>query len=180
MGMSNIRLVPGYEDYKVSDQGEIWSRLRSRYGMNDEWKKLQPPEWKTTSPATTYYLVSLRKNNKRKVMRLHQVIMLAFVGPRPKGQEVRHLNGNGLDNRLENLKYGTKKENSADMIAHGRSTQGERWPGAKVTEEQVRYFRKRYKPHCKINGATAMARQFGVPKSTVMNVVCGASWKHIL
>ena len=37
--------------------------------------------------------------------------MEAFVGPRPEGNEVLHLNGNPSDNRLENLKYGTRREN---------------------------------------------------------------------
>lgn len=39
------------------------------------------------------------------------------------GTDVRHLNGDRDDNRLENLTYGTRSENEYDKIAHGRHPQ---------------------------------------------------------
>lgn len=50
---------------------------------------------------------------------IHRMVMEAFVGPRPDGMEVRHLNGDPSDNRLDNLVYGTHAENMQDAIAHG-------------------------------------------------------------
>jgi len=37
--------------------------------------------------------------------------MLAFVGPRPDGAHINHINSNPADNRLENLEYCTPREN---------------------------------------------------------------------
>ena len=51
--------------------------------------------------------------------RIHLLVMLAFVGPRPEGLETRHFDGNHLNNSLENLRYGTSSENSMDEVRHG-------------------------------------------------------------
>lgn len=37
--------------------------------------------------------------------------MLAFVGPKPSGTEILHLDHDPANNRLVNLKYGTRTEN---------------------------------------------------------------------
>lgn len=50
---------------------------------------------------------------------IHVLMVEAFIGPRPIGQEVRHLNGKPSDNRIENLTYGSKSENAYDSIKHG-------------------------------------------------------------
>lgn len=53
------------------------------------------------------------------VVLVHQLVLAEFVGPRPTGLVVRHLNGNSRDNRLSNLVYGTAAQNAQDAIAHG-------------------------------------------------------------
>ena len=61
--------------------------------------------------------VTLLKKDKY----VHQLILKAFIGEPPKGQEVRHLNGIPTDNRLENLEYGTRSENIHDIYLQGKS-----------------------------------------------------------
>jgi len=41
------------------------------------------------------------------------------VGPCPEGHVTRHLNGDPTDNRLENLRWGTRSENQRDSVKHG-------------------------------------------------------------
>jgi hypothetical protein len=51
---------------------------------------------------------------------VHQLVLEAFVGPRPEwATDVRHLNGVADDNRLANLAYGTQAENARDAVRHG-------------------------------------------------------------
>jgi hypothetical protein len=54
---------------------------------------------------------------------VHTLVALAFLGHRPPGAEVRHLNGNAHDNRVENLCYGTSSENSRDTVQNGNHFQ---------------------------------------------------------
>jgi hypothetical protein len=63
---------------------------------------------------------------------VHRLVLLAFVGPCPAGHEVLHLNHQPADNRLENLRYGTRSENIAMDWAVGTrrmhpNTIGARW-----------------------------------------------------
>ncbi|QWY84286.1 HNH endonuclease [Gordonia phage Jalammah] len=62
---------------------------------------------------------SLRKNGDSRVSLIHRLVMGAFVGPCPEGMEVCHRNGIGTDNRLSNLRYGTRSENAIDQVCHG-------------------------------------------------------------
>lgn len=54
-----------------------------------------------------------------KTVKVHKLVAEAFLGPCPEGMEVLHNNGNHLDNRAANMRYGTHLENMHDAIAHG-------------------------------------------------------------
>ncbi|QBI97752.1 HNH endonuclease [Mycobacterium phage Zeuska] len=99
------RPVVGHEGkYLVSDEGQILSLITG--------KTLRPG----TMVSGHRYVTIARPSRTALV---HTLVMEAFVGPRPEGYEIRHLNGNPDDNRLENLQYGTRSENAEDSKAHG-------------------------------------------------------------
>jgi HNH endonuclease/NUMOD4 motif len=103
--------VPGYEGfYDVSDLGRVRSlpRTTTRGGV------LNP-----STVTAGYFRVSLSRLGVITEMLVHQVVCLAFVGPRPDGLEVRHLDGNCQNNALGNLEYGTRSENAFDRVRHG-------------------------------------------------------------
>jgi len=101
---------------------------------------------------------------------------LAFVGPRPEGQQARHLNGIRNDNRLANLCWGTVEENRADTVLHGTSIRGIRNPKAKLNVQQVLAIRAmRAAGH----EQKAIAALFGVTQTTVSGIVRGRFWKHV-
>lgn len=107
------RYVPGYnKDYAVSDQGRVISyKLRKPRMMALHVNRLRG----------NYLSVVLcnRETGEHNRMRVHSMVMLAFVGPRPEGMEIRHLDGNPQNNRISNLAYGTKSENMKDAVKHG-------------------------------------------------------------
>lgn len=116
------REIPDLDGYEASSLG----RLRGRTG------KLL-----SQSPAGSGYLrvqVVLRSGDTRQLL-AHRAVLLAFVGPCPEGQQGAHLNGNRLDNRLENLKWCTAAENTAHKQAHGTATAaGEDNPNARLCD----------------------------------------------
>ncbi len=68
-----------------------------------------------------YPVVNLYNGRKYQMFTVHRLVLLAFVGTRPNGMAVRHLNGIKTDNRLSNLVYGTYSENNHDIVRHGRN-----------------------------------------------------------
>ena len=76
------------------------------------------------TPTKTGYVqigVPVFPGAKKRIRRyLHDLVLTAFVGPRPAGAVARHLNDNRTDNRIENLAWGTRSENQHDAFRNGR------------------------------------------------------------
>jgi hypothetical protein len=101
--------VPGFEGlYEVSTHGQIKSYV----------KKI-PKILSCGSSDGDYVLVRFFKDGKRYPKKVHQVVMETFVGPRPDDMEVRHRDGNCVNNNLTNLSYGTSSQNNYDRVLHG-------------------------------------------------------------
>ena len=69
-----------------------------------------------------YKVIGLRTNqSKTKFYRIHVLKASAFIfGPNPLGANVvRHLNDVKIDNRLENLAFGTLSDNMKDCVRNG-------------------------------------------------------------
>lgn len=119
--MSEIewRAIPGYEGhYEVSIDGQVRSLERvDRLGRPIRARLLRPVIHKHGYP-----MYGLKRDTHRLEVTAHKVVMLAFVGPRPDGLIVRHLDGNPANNHLSNLAYGTHGENRLDSVRHGTHT----------------------------------------------------------
>lgn len=112
--------IPGYEGrYQVSDQGRVRSLDQvvngfhpSRLGPCKHHRKgriLKPGRFTSSGH------VSVVLGHGAHGSPVHQLVMLAFVGPCPEGMEICHNNGDASDNRLENLRYDTRSENMRDI-----------------------------------------------------------------
>lgn len=62
----------------------------------------------------------------RKRFLVHHLVAAAFIGPKPDGQEVRHINDVRNDNRSDNLTYGTRSDNMYDSIRNGSHNRASR------------------------------------------------------
>lgn len=104
-GKEKWLIWPDDPDYSVSNTGRIISR-----------KKREPYELKgSISPKLRYRTVMIA--GKR--IYFHYMVATLFIGPRPLGLEVCHRDGNSLNDRVENLYWGTRSDNVQDSIRHG-------------------------------------------------------------
>lgn len=84
------RKIEGY-NYTVDDMGNVYNALGKKL-------RLRPN-------TSGYPQVILCKNGKMMPRCVHNLVMEAFVGPKPKGYDTDHINFDRADNRLENLRY---------------------------------------------------------------------------
>lgn len=106
--------IPGYEGrYDVSDQGRVRSWVAYNGTPVPRIRKPAPNGWGYLSlPLSDAHLV-------RTTERVHALVMLTFIGPRPDGMERLHRDGDQTNNALVNLVYGTSGQNRLDTVRHG-------------------------------------------------------------
>ena len=73
--------------------------------------------------------VGIPHDNQQTKMSVGECVLSSFVGPRPRGMVVRHLDGNPRNNHLDNLAWGTQSANMRDAVRHGTH------PGLKKNRE---------------------------------------------
>ena len=149
MKMSEVwKPVPGYETlYEVSDLGRVKSLARTVYykskGRREVPERVLNPM--VSKKRGNYPYVELWRDNRRKSRYVHALVLEAFVGPRPTpGHQVCHGDGNPGNNVLTNLRYGTRLDNAADTVKHGRTNRGEKAWNSKLDPEKVRALREEY------------------------------------
>lgn len=111
-----------YPSYMINREGQVKSNLSN--------KILKPSRLKTG-----YICVGLRKHGKSYTVRLHRLLAKAFI-PNPNNKpHIDHINGVRDDNRLENLRWCTNKENQNFELA--RINNSNALKGKKQSKESV-------------------------------------------
>jgi hypothetical protein len=154
------RSIKGFTGrYEVSSEGRVRSLtqvvicegpVKGRYTSVRHGKLLRPGRM-----ASGHLSVALGKGNSQCV---HRLVLNAFVGPAPDGYECLHINGNPADNRLVNLRWGTRSENNVDAVIHQHM--------GKLTETQIKDIRARLASK-EWGIGRKLAREYGVHESTI-------------
>lgn len=95
-----------------------------------------------------------------------------------QGKVVRHTCDNARCIEVTHLILGTKADNNRDMAVRGRASQGDGHAHAKLSREVVKEMRRRYTPGCRVDGLSALAREFGVTVGTAHPAIHGKTWRE--
>lgn len=169
--MEEWKTIPDYEDFEASTLGRIRRRLPG--GSNSSHVgRLRTPQ----AHETGYLYIAIREDGKTKNLYIHKLILLAFCGPPSDGQECAHFDGNKHNNRLENLRWATRTENSRDKIRHGTSRRGLLNPMRKLSPSKVKRIRALLGKNKTYREISA---KFSVSQSTIWKISSGKCWGHV-
>jgi HNH endonuclease len=181
------KLAPGLV-YEVSSHGRVRRFFPNRYEQGPAYKiKLTK-----LAKGDEYLRVKLVAVGGSKRFAVAHLVAHAFIGPRPKGLQVNHIDGDKLNNCVSNLEYVTRGENVRHAVrvmgafcgprngwhtkpeAHD-SHRGERCNTAKLTEDDVRTIRS-------LRGTmpiAQIARRYGVWRNAIYAILNRKSWSHV-
>jgi hypothetical protein len=174
--------VLGFEDrYEVSNVGNIRSKANNEcYRKNGRLyrRRVQQRMLKPKKTWDGYYEVTLQKNSTRLYKRLHIIVWESFNKKyRPKHLVTNHIDGNKLNNNLNNLEVVTIHQNIIHSIQTGLKKVARGEQRSNLTETQVKNIRERVK-----NGETqlSLARELNVGTNCIWCIVNNSTWRHIL
>ncbi len=168
-----FRTLDDWPGYAVSRCGKVVCCLKRIWDSG-------PGEWRLLKPVRMnggyLHVDCCGGSQKKKRMAVHRLVLMSWTGPCPAGHQCRHINGDRHDNRLENLAWGTVRENYADQRRHGTASIGSRQSSAKLTEADIPAIRRMLEA-----GKTkaSIGRQYGVSGRTITYIANGEHWAHV-
>lgn len=151
--------IIGYDvKYACDFEGNIFSK------SNNRWKILKQ------NITNQYYRLSLRKNGKDVNRTVHKIICQTYYGDKPqKNSIVRHLDGNSLNNRANNLDWGTYGQNWDDRKKDCRGIHEEHH-NAKITMDIARKMRMSGKTY------QELCHEYNLTSKTVQRILNNETW----
>ena len=180
--MEEWKIINEFQKYEVSNLGNV-RNLKTKHIL-------------ATNLKNGYLLASLQdSSSKTKRRSVHRLVALAFLENEHNKETVNHINGNKLDNKLENLEWATQKENVQHSIKTGLSkvrlcpiTQTDLkgniirlFSSIKEIEDEFKYDRSLIIRVCKGKGKTAYGFKWfytNDPKPIIITDVEGKSYMN--
>jgi len=179
------RDVVGYEgNYIISESGVVVRAKATRGAVLG--KRLKP-----CTDKGGYVRVKLFLNGVHKYHSLHCLVAAAFIGERPQGLDINHIDGNKANAHFSNLEYVTRRENIRHASAMGLMATGDRsgarthpesyrkdgaYCNARLSEDDVRRIHTLHKQGV---AQKELALMFGVVPHHISNILSRKKWKHI-
>ena len=158
--------VVGYEDlFSVSNKGRLFS-LRTNKILKQ-------------NIVGEGYNACVTKLNGRKgsnlVLKIHREVAKAFIPNPDELPFVNHIDGDKLNNSVDNLEWITPQGNVVHAIETGLLSLDHlkliSKENRKLTEEDVKYIRNNFKYGDRNFGARSLSRMFNIQHSTIMKII---------
>ena len=159
--------VSGYEGYyQVSNLGRV-RNIKKRRGT----RVGSILDARTNHGG--YVIVGLRgESGEYKDHRVHVLVAQAFIGPKPVGLDVNHIDGNKENNKVSNLEYVTRSENLRHALLNGLTPRRIRANPNKVKATRIL-----------LADGTMTQKEIGealdLGQTTISNIGSGKTWGYV-
>ena len=110
-----IAEIPSAPGYYATDEGDIISK-------GEAWPKGRRFMRQQSDGRAGYAKVAIAHSDGTIRSRyVHHLVAEAFLGPRPERCDIDHVNGDRTDNRVENLRYCSRRENQDNPANRGQN-----------------------------------------------------------
>ena len=134
------KTIVGYEEYySVSNLGNVRRDKQSSGAVSG--RILKP-----SKNGDGYNIVSLGNGTGNiKTHKISNLVTRAFLGKKPKGIVVNHIDGNKINDCIRNLEYVTQSQNVLHSYKLGyKSVRGSKCGSSKLKEKDIPKIRKLY------------------------------------
>ena len=167
-----------YTIYRILKDGNVKVKGRTGYAepLEDRfWKYVNKTDscWLWTGSANIYgdiFKIGVGK------MLAHRASWEIHFGEIPDDIKVLHKCDVPLCVNPEHLFLGTTLDNIADKVSKGRQPRGENFSVSKLTNQKVLDIRKSHEDGLSYS---QIMKLFGIPKTTVGNIIHRRTWKHV-
>lgn len=169
-----MKQIPGYPDYSITKDGCVWSKRRER---------AKGGQLKLRVNTHGYFYVDLYFNKRPHRCSVHCLVLETYVSPCPDGMECRHLDGTRTNNKLDNLKWGTRTENMQDAVRHGTVAKpslgkyGEKHSSSKLSNQERRLIIYQYATG--LFTQQELANIYRVGRTVVSDLITGRGWPFV-
>jgi hypothetical protein len=164
--------IPGFPGYEASNHGRVRTYyIRGRtFDYSRIPKLIRPTLW------NGYRYFKLCSDRKRITKSAANLVLLAFIGPKPNNMEACHNDGNKLNDHLSNLRYDTRQNNILDIPEEKRSRMV--MVDRKHLKDRIviTIMERLSKGEC----AAELAKEYGVSEATVSRWKNGTRRSHLL
>lgn len=159
------RHIVGERDcYEVSSHGRV---------RNTETGVVRKP----TRTSHGYFVVGFKHNNRQTLKYVHDIVSIAFIGPKGAGCSVNHIDGNKANNSVGNLEIVACGDNTRHAHLTGLcDNRGQRHGMSKLSDADVR------SALALINSGLSDGKiglRFGVNPETIRRIRIGKGWRHV-
>lgn len=107
--MEKWKNIENSEVYEVSTLGRVRSWLRKGRG---NWRMPTPRILKGRINQGGYRCINIAIDGKYRSRIVHHLVAEAYIGERPDGMHIDHIDGDKLNNSVDNLEYVTPRQNT--------------------------------------------------------------------